>query len=923
MSERWNRESLTIANSAPQDKDALRALSRSPHPYHRHNPELRRAKHNLSSASSRDHSPCPTSSSESYPIDGLTPHSEDRYRHSTDSDSGTEADDEHFLLGLPAPRSRPRKGVRGLERSSSTSPSPALSVVDLQQSARQQDHISDTLKTLQNEGDQRAQESRDRFRATRKKEVLRRVLEIVLLLGLGQIVYSGNERVTASLWKKGMFMAIYNSADTNSVPEFTYQATIMGSLMVLYPIRLSYYLSSQTSFKKWPSLHIPATFDPAPLLYPSLLTNFVSTLLSFSNPGIVLPNIILGVSSLMPELVPSFAKGEDVATSRWLLSCIPLFAWQSQPNLLQDKSLLIENNISPEILVLICPLHHVTCSVLRYLTTTSLLDTELQLLSISLINILLLSTSPQMVILKALMWGGGLSLLISCGFALRWVIALERIPRWRFKRSGNALQRPIKPTSKSILKEPLGKLSEILHFDRPLTLDSEDDVSSAVQKRVRPMRLKTDLARSNTVQFEKGSISAVSEEPEEEFASRIDGALPDSTNFEKNRRNTFPSIRSPKRHSSLTASGRRRRSASSSLQGFYNLTIAQATIRKGLYTAYVYLCVVLIIFAGIRTYVGNVALSGAEPFGWALAYMFGNCPWLRMQVLTLNLEHWIPIPERTATVPVSYFHGPWISQLRSNIGFANTRLLISAYWLGIIILGLTIVINLSSTVEVDTRRKVFHFMMVAMLLPAAYVDPTYAALALSLILAVFLLLDLFRATQLPPLSKPIAYFLTPYVDGRDLRGPVVISHIFLLIGCAVPLWLSLGAATRGDDGWEVLTRDVSMVSGVICVGMGDAAASLIGRRYGRRKWLWPGGKSLEGSLAFAVAVTLALMVAKAWLRVGGWEDGATVGDSWGRSLGKAVLAAGMASTTEAVLTGGNDNVVVPVVFWLCVKGLRI
>lgn len=913
---------LSVANPAPHDEDALRALSRSPHPYHRHNPELRRARHNLSSASSRDQSPRPTSSSESYPIDGLTPHSEDRYRHSTDSDSGTEADDEHFLLGLPAPRSRPRKGLRGLERSSSTSPSPALSVVDLQQSARQQEYISDALNTLQNEGEQRAREARDRFSATRKKEVLRRVLEIVILLGLGQIVYSGNERVTASLWKKGMFMAIYSLANANSVSEFTYQAAIMGSLMVLYPIRLSYHLSSQNSFKKWPSLRIPATFDPAPLLYPSLLTNFVTTLLSFSNRGIVLPNIILGISSLMPELVPSFAKGEDVAISRWFLSCIPLFAWQSQPNILQDISLLPENNISPEVLVLLCPLHQATCSVLRYLTTTSLLETELQLLSISLINILLLSTSPQMVILKALMWGGGLSLLIFCGFALRWVIALERIPRWRFKRSGNALQRPIKPTSKSILKEPLGKLSEILHFDRPLTLDSEDDVSSAVQKRVRPMRLKTDLARSNTVQFEKGSISAVSEEPEEEFASRMDGALPDSTNPEKNRRNTFPSIRSPKR-SSLTASGRRRRSASSSLQGFYNLTIAQATIRKGLYTAYVYLCVLLIIFAGIRTYVGNVALSGAEPIGWALAYMFGNYPWLRMQVLTLNLEHWIPIPERTAAVPVSYFHGPWISQLRSNIGLANTRLLISAYWLGIIILGLTIVINLSSTVEVDTRRKVFHFMMVAMLLPATYIDPTYAALALSLILAVFLLLDLFRATQLPPLSKPIAYFLTPYVDGRDLRGPVVISHIFLLIGCAVPLWLSLGAATGGDDGWEVLTRDVSMVSGVICVGMGDAAASLIGRRYGRRKWLWPGGKSLEGSLAFAVAVALALMAAKVWLRVGGWEDGGAVGDSWGRSLGKAALAAGMASTTEAVLTGGNDNVVVPVVFWLCVKGLKI
>ncbi|KFY14247.1 hypothetical protein V492_02752 [Pseudogymnoascus sp. VKM F-4246] len=851
MSERWNRESLSTANYAPQDKDALRAMSRSPHPYHRHNSELRRARHNLSSTSSRDQSPRPTSSSESYAIDGSILRPDDLYRHSTDSDSGTEADDEHFLLGLPAPRSRPRKGLRGLERSGSSSPSPTLSTVNLHKAARQQEYISDALKTIRNEEEQRAREAWEKFRVTRKTEVLRRVLEVVLLLGLGQIVYSGSERVTASLWKK----------------EFTYQAAIMGSLMVLYPIRLSYYLASKNSFKKWPALRIPATFDPAPLLYPSLLTNFVTTLLSFSNQGIVLPNIILGISSLMPELLPSFAKGEDVATLRWFLSCIPLFTWQSQPNLLQDKSLLPESNISSEILVLICPLHQATCSVLRYLTTTSLLETELQLLSISLINILLLSTSPQMVILKALMWGGGLSLLISCGFALRWVIALERIPRWRFKRSGNALQRPIKPTSKSILKEPLGKLSEILHFDRPLTLDSEDDVSSAVQ-RVRPMRLKTNLPKSNTVQFEKGSISAVSEEPEEEFASRIGDAQPDSTNWEKNRRNTFPSIRSPKRHSTLTASGRRKRSASSSLQGFYNLTAAQATIRKGLYAAYVYLCVLVIIFAGIRTYVGSVALSGAEPIGWALAYMFGNNPWLRMQVLTLNLDHWIPVPERIAAVPVTYFHGPWISQLRSNIGLANTRLLISAYWLSIIIAGLIIVINLSSTVEVDTRRKVFHFMMVAMLLPATFIDPTFAALSLSLILAIFLLLDLFRATQLPPLSKPIAYFLTPYVDGRDLRGPVVISHIFLLIGCAVPLWLSLGAATRGDDGWEVPTRDVSMASGVICVGMGDAAASLIGRRQlGVRGCCYGGADGCEG-------------VAGDW-GVAGWRGGGLLGGDFG------------------------------------------
>src|SRR5690606_29878347 len=122
-------------------------------------------------------------------------------------------------------------------------------------------------------------------------------------------------------------------------------------------------------------------------------------------------------------------------------------------------------------------------------------------------------------------------------------------------------------------------------------------------------------------------------------------------------------------------------------------------------------------------------------------------------------------------------------------------------------------------------------------------------------LALFLVLDMLRASQLPPLSKPIATFIAPYVDGRDLAGPVVISPIFLAIGCAIPLWLSLASLPRspvsgGDSdgdgfsagvelpGWEVPTREVAMVAGVVCVGLGDAAASLIGRRMGHHKWLW-------------------------------------------------------------------------------------
>jgi dolichol kinase len=123
-----------------------------------------------------------------------------------------------------------------------------------------------------------------------------------------------------------------------------------------------------------------------------------------------------------------------------------------------------------------------------------------------------------------------------------------------------------------------------------------------------------------------------------------------------------------------------------------------------------------------------------------------------------------------------------------------------------------------------------------------------------------------------------------------------------------------------------------MVAGVICVGMGDAAASLIGRRYGRHKWLWVGGKSLEGSAAFAAAVTIGLMVVKTWLVLGGWRDGgrpiagSTLRENlfgWTFTLLKAIFCACGASFMEAVLTGANDNVVVPIALWLLVKGTRL
>ncbi|CAG8958283.1 hypothetical protein HYFRA_00000638 [Hymenoscyphus fraxineus] len=881
-----------------QREEALRRLSRSPHPYHRQRFELPHASEKIGGYAPARKLPLASRQNTDDDDDDnqeRTRLSARRYHDPTPSDSGTEADDEHFLKGLPAPRLKPHKGLRGSDGTFSGSPSP------LPSPAFQDGDIFRRLGYARvNSLAEKSEDTRkvtDKFRRKRKVEIIRRISETAILGAVGGIKcgklygYGGGFLITISL-------------------------------VSIYPLRLLRHINPSKPWKRPFQIAIPSAFDPAPLLYPSVVPILASLLLSASNPVGLLPSIILGICSLPKQLVPSTGGPEGGNICHWLLSCLPVLLpkHDSVLTLLESpKTSPIGFNI--ENLVLLHPLHLALCDTLHYLTTTSLLPAELQLLSISLIELLLLGTSPQAVILKSVLWGCGIGILITCTQVLGWGVTLARVPKWRFRRS----EVPWKAKKSSIWKSWLGVSTLISKKEFDCETSSDELFDSRTSKTSSPnLVLKTRYA-TPAQQIQNGSISAIDTAKGNTISKGPSD--PDHGSIGLQRRHTLPAaVHVPERSSQKTPSGRKKRSASSSVQSFFSLTQSQASIRKWLYAAWVYACIVVIILGGIREYIAIFALDGNEPIGWALGYLFGDIPWFRMHVVTANLQRWIILPTLSGPENQESCLLGWVEHLRhASFGKANTRLILCGYWLGIITVGLSVVFRLSAIYEVDTRRKVFHFMMVAMLLPATFVDPTFAALALSLMLAIFLLLDLFRATQLPPLSKSLAHFLTPYVDGRDLKGPVVISHIFLLIGCAIPLWLSLGTLPRTGTnsalGWEVPIREVSMVSGVICVGLGDAAASLIGRRFGRRKWVWGGGKSVEGSVAFAAAVHMALIAAKLWLRIGDWP--ANNEDPWMMTAAKACIAAGIASLTEAVLTGGNDNVVVPVVLWLCVKGLDI
>lgn len=90
------------------------------------------------------------------------------------------------------------------------------------------------------------------------------------------------------------------------------------------------------------------------------------------------------------------------------------------------------------------------------------------------------------------------------------------------------------------------------------------------------------------------------------------------------------------------------------------------------------------------------------------------------------------------------------------------------------------------------------------------------------------------------------------------------------------------------------------VIGVLVMTWGDGMAALVGKRWGRHRYtVWGSGRSLEGSLAMAIAsygVTVAVLWPFGW-----W--------SWVVALPVALVA----SILEASSPGGTDNLSVPLI----------
>jgi dolichol kinase len=209
--------------------------------------------------------------------------------------------------------------------------------------------------------------------------------------------------------------------------------------------------------------------------------------------------------------------------------------------------------------------------------------------------------------------------------------------------------------------------------------------------------------------------------------------------------------------------------------------------------------------------------------------------------------------------------------------------------------AVSLVIVGRQTVKATTSvRKYFHLFTVVVYTFGVFVDPDFLFLSSIVAVCTLTLIESFRFHGIEPFSSFLDSVLFTFLDEKD-SGALILTHIYLQTGCSLPLWLSHDLAK---------TNAVCLLSGVLAIGVGDAAASVVGSRFGRVK-LPDSNKSVEGTLASVAAQLFYLWALEAL----GVMGKATL--EWNVTLFLPIM---ICAVVEAIVTQ-VDNIVLPLVLY--------
>nr|CAG4643430.1 EOG090X0BFL [Ilyocryptus agilis] len=162
------------------------------------------------------------------------------------------------------------------------------------------------------------------------------------------------------------------------------------------------------------------------------------------------------------------------------------------------------------------------------------------------------------------------------------------------------------------------------------------------------------------------------------------------------------------------------------------------------------------------------------------------------------------------------------------------------YVVCLLLFGLIVSIFLRNLLSTNNHiEKYFHFLAIIVYTSGIFIDRQLLIMCSVAFVVLLLLLECIKVKKVPPLGEIIGDAWNIYENEKDV-GPLMVSHLFLIIGLSYPVWLA-------DN-----NRRLAQMSGIISVGIGDSVASIVGSKIGRHRW--PGRKrTLEGSLAGLIA----------------------------------------------------------------------
>ena len=133
-------------------------------------------------------------------------------------------------------------------------------------------------------------------------------------------------------------------------------------------------------------------------------------------------------------------------------------------------------------------------------------------------------------------------------------------------------------------------------------------------------------------------------------------------------------------------------------------------------------------------------------------------------------------------------------------------------------------------------RKAFHIVAFVVFAPPIVManndKPRLLVFAFNCVSVLLISIEILRYANMLPKSVS-DWFKSFCTDRERLPESMILSHIYLMMGCAFPVTSTYTLLSGG-----IFTTEWTLysLSGVVFLGIGDTCAAIMGRKHGKDKW---------------------------------------------------------------------------------------